>query len=208
MKQHTATQFSPYIKLLTYGASIIALATLLTYGYTTIYYYGYFRAFDIDIHSVDFFPTIIDVVLWGIIASILLIISAVLYFLMTYIMTVIAKKIGTGLAIKYRCLQWLKPKAKDGPCGYNVISSVTVILVLALILVLHVSDRQGYQAGKEQTRFTAVVENSDLITVLIYQNDNTGIFRQYDKKRKTFSDNYSIESINNKMFRSISLDRE
>lgn len=197
---------NPYLNVLGYSASIVTLATLLAYGYTTIYYYGYFRAFDIDMHAIAFFPKIIDIIFWGIIACIFLVISTVLCFFIIYIITVAAKKIGSTLANKYEWLRWLlKPKINNTPQYYKVILCVTIVLAIAFGLVVYTADNQGYRSGKEQSQFTAIMTNNDEIKILIYQNENIGIFKNYDKSSKTFDKSYDIELTYNKKFYNISL---
>lgn len=207
---HSTSHSNPYLSMLGYSTSVIALAALLTYGYITVYYSGYLRAFDIDIRSIDFFPKIIDLSFWGVVVCVTLLSGVGIFLLSMYASSRLSDKAGNALAAKYKKLYWLKSDGDATPRIVLAIVVVGAVLFLSFSLVFYVADKQGYAMGKNEERFTVVVDDTitDKNEVLIYQNGGIGVFKLYDKSTKAFGDTYSIESIEDKTFRSILLDRK
>lgn len=211
MTNNTAKEPSLYLGILSYSAPVLALAALLSYGYTTVYYSGYLRAFDIDIRMVDFFPKIADITVWGVVSCTGISIIIVLLALSLYGSLSLSNKVGNFLASRYKKLRWLKSDKNESiPRPITTSIMLTLILVSAFVLVYFTSDKQGHEAGKTQSNFVVETQRKDStdLKVLIYQNGDMGVFKPYDKSTKTFGDIYSIESIEDKTFRSVLLDRK
>lgn len=196
--------------MLGYSTSVMALAALLTYGYITVYYSGYLRAFGIDIRSIDFFPKIIDLSFWGVVVCFTLVIGVGISLLSMHATSKLGDKAGNALAVKYKKLHWLKSDDETTPRSTITIVVLGAVLSLSFNLVFYVADKQGKTMGENEKEFTVVVGDTatDKSKVLIYQNGVIGVFKLYDKSTKTFGETYSIESIEGKTFRSILIDRK
>lgn len=196
-----------YLKILGYSASVITLVTILTYGYTTVYHYGYLRSFNIDIRVIDFSPKIVDIILQGTIACLLLVVSVAACLLSVSILKFLARKVGYFLSGLHRRLGWLRPEEDDTPKIFRDINTVVIILVIAFGLVFYLSDKSGYDTGQKQTQFTVVSDDRESLTVLIYQNGDAGVFKQYNKATKKFNNTYSVDTVSGTVFENIALER-
>lgn len=186
------------IKLALEGVgAVTAYFAIAGYGAIATYYSGYLNRFGIDIHSIPFSPALTDFVYVS--SPIIIAISLLLAFsFITLLLTNwLCKKIGNMHSKK---LRWLRTVCRESHMTNKYIGAVLIIMFvfLSFKLVLVESYNRGMSEASNQQIFTVLVTpNQSKKQVIIYQNNNIAITKQFDKSSGIFEKHYQVKSLTN-----------
>jgi len=200
-------QSKNYIAAISLGVTMSTIyVAVIAHASATSFKAGYLSYFNVDIRSVDYWPSIIDfmnepiLVLLAIVTFTVL--SAATFLLMNalnYLLHKIANKVSW---------KWLIGITDEKFIGQKVASGILIVFVLFLSFKIPFNDsfERGIEAAKNQTSFTQVkpadVENQ----ILIYQYNGTGITKEYNVSTRSFTKAYKTINVTGKEFESIELD--
>lgn len=173
---------------------ILAYITVVLNISATSWYAGYLEYFNVPINDIDFSPKIFDFATKGLGAMILIFISCAIMILLLFGLRVLTDAIQKK-ALKSRH-KWIKNFFAGGgafiPKWMLVSFSICIILVGTYNVCYRKFSEMGSNAAKETKIFSVIEDDDEVYEVMIYQNNNTGIIKTYDKESKSFNDGFEI----------------